>query len=235
MSYKGKIISELSDVAFRWISSVASKLNFGVDELDPAFLKTLKNLDIENPDAFDLYDAGQLYSSIQEVSEGFGNLGIMIPKDFRNLAADLDFKDPKITEMVNEEVLRKVDDIENNIPRTRGMPYLQYVRDGDGSIQIVGHDGRHFNRALEHLGRDKSLIRFIPDNVVGLDGTIRKEKLLTDVSPNTRLRQQQRVSDSVFAHPNDRGALKDIIKKFLAVPAAVGASGALSEIPNGVE
>ena len=29
------------------------------------------------------------------------------------------------------------------------MPYLSYVKDADGSIQVVGHDGRHFNRALD--------------------------------------------------------------------------------------
>ena len=255
MSYKGKIISELSDVARRWLSSVLSKnpmaKKLGLEQEDvienleaaldtygiltPEFLSKLKNVDTHNPEAFSLIDANHLLDGLVSSSEGFSDLGLIHPKMMEKLAQRIDMTDPYIRTMVNDEVLRKVDQIENNIPRTSGMPYLSYVRAGDGSIQIVGHDGRHVNRALDHLGRARSLIRFIPDNVVGLDGVIRREKLLTELNPDTSLRQQQGVSDSVFTHPTERGALKDIIKKFLAVPAAVGVSGALSEIPNGVE
>ena len=223
MSYKGKIISELSDAAFRWITSVASKLNFGVDELDPAFLKTLKNLDIENPDAFDLYEAGQLYSAIKESAEGASNLSLINPGDFKNLAMTMDHftSTPAGRTMVNDEVLRKLEEIDFNIPRDRGMPYLSYVKDADGSIQVVGHDGRHFNRALEHLGREKSLVRMIPDKKV--------EPLLKNVDPEAVLKQEKSFNDGP-----PRGSLKDIIKTFLAATPVV-ASGALSEIPNGVE
>lgn len=223
MSYKGKIISELSDVAFRWISSVASKLNFGVGQLDPAFLKTLKNLDIENPDAFDLYEAGQLYSAIKESAEGGSNLALINPGDFKNLAQTMDhfMSTPAGRTVVNDEVLRKVEEIDFNIPRDRGMPYLSYVKDADGSIQVVGHDGRHFNRALDHLGKEKSLVRMIPDK--------KAEPLLKNVDPEAVLKQETWYKDG-----NPRGSLKDIIKTFLAATPVV-ASGALSEIPNGVE
>jgi len=223
MSYKGKIISELSDVASRWISSLASKLNFSVNELSPAFLKTLKNLDIENPDAFDLYDSGQLLSAIKESAEGASNLALMNPGDFRNLAMTMDHFTSSRTgrDMVNDEVLKKVEEIEYFIPRTRGMPYLSYVKDADGTIQVVGHDGRHFNRALDHLGRAKSLIRMIPDK--------NTDPLLENVDPETLLKQETWYNDG-----QPRGALKDIIKTFLAATPVV-VSGALSEIPNGVE
>ena len=230
MSYKGKIISELSDVAFRWITSVASKLNFGVDELDPAFLKTLKNLDIENPDAFDLYEAGQLYSAIKESAEGASNLSLINPGDFKNLAMTMDhfMSTPAGRTVVNDEVLRKLEEIDFNIPRDRGMPYLSYVKDADGSIQVVGHDGRHFNRALDHLGREKSLVRMIPDKKV--------EPLLKNVDPEAVLKQEKSFNE-IMGHQEvgpPRGSLKDIIKTFLAATPVV-ASGALSEIPNGVE
>ena len=223
MSYKGKIISELSDVASRWISSLASKLNFSVNELSPAFLKTLKNLDIENPDAFDLYDSGQLLSAIKESAEGSSNLALINPGDFKNLAMTLDhfMSTPAGRTVINDEVLRKVEDIEYFIPRTRGMPYLSYVKAPDGSIQIVEHDGRHFNRALDHLGREKSFIRMIPDDET--------EPLLKNVDPEAVLKQETWYNDG-----QPRGALKDIIKTFLAATPVV-ASGALSEIPNGVE
>ena len=231
MSYKGKIISELSDVAFRWISSVASKLNFGVDELDPAFLKTLKNLDIENPDAFDLYEAGQLYSAIKESAEGGSNLALINPGDFKNLAMTMDhfMSTPAGRTVVNDEVLRKLEEIDFNIPRDRGMPYLSYIKDADGSIQVVGHDGRHFNRALDHLGKENSLVRMIPEK--------RGEPLLKNVDPEAAMKQETWYNELLdgIGQGNPRGSLKDIIKTFLAVPAAVGASGALSEIPNGVE
>ena len=123
--------------------------------------------------------------------------------------------------VVNDEVLRKLEEIDFNIPRDRGMPYLSYVKDADGSIQVVGHDGRHFNRALDHLGKENSLVRMIPEKS--------SEPLLKNVDPEAVLKQETWYKDG-----NPRGSLKDIIKTFLAATPVV-ASGALSEIPNGVE
>ena len=169
----GKILAELGDEAFRWLASLANKLDKPADELAERMGEKLKNLEKEFPEAFSLYEPTALLEGLEQANRGEIDLAIVKPETFRKIAAQIDTADPDIAKQMQETVDQYAAEIESGIPLNNpedSIPFLKYmvpVNDYRGSIaQFVEHDGRHRNRALEQLGGLRSLIKLDPSGAL---------------------------------------------------------------------
>jgi hypothetical protein len=169
MSAKSKAILQLGDEAIRWLQSLASKLGYerGSQPLESLAEQTgdkLKNLSEQYPEAFRMYSPEALFEVLREAQKGDSDLAIMDPEIFRKLAATIDINNPITADMVRKTVDQYTDDIRFNVPLSNtigNIPYLQYEMPTDRIAQVIAHDGRHRNRALEELNRE-SLVRITP-------------------------------------------------------------------------
>ena len=160
-----KILSELDDTAFRWVSSLASKLDKPADELAERMGSKLTNLEKEFPDAFTLFEPSALLESLEQANKGNADLAIINPETFRKIAAQINTADPAVAKQMQKTVDQYAAEIQSGIPLNNpedNIPFLEYTVPKDNVAQFVGHDGRHRNRAMEALGALQSLVKVTP-------------------------------------------------------------------------
>ena len=162
---KGKILAELGDEAFRWVASLASKLDKPADELAERMGSKLTNLEKEFPEAFSLYEPTALLEGLEQANRGEIDLAIIDPETFRKIAAQIDTDNPEIAKQMQRTVDQYAAEIQSGIPLNNpedNIPFLEYTVPQDNVAQFVGHDGRHRNRAMEALGALQSLVKVTP-------------------------------------------------------------------------
>jgi hypothetical protein len=215
-----KLLKGLSEETILWLRSVARKLeeSYNIPKTPEEVAEEtvddrLRNLQEAAPEMFRLYQDLPLQRSL---SNRDVDLGLIDPERFKTLAAPLPMQDPLVRKEIDSNIKQIQDLVEANIPLS-DIPFLRYSP--EGKIQrIVGHEGRHRNRALEGLGYQDSLVEFSPYGALPLKS----------LPPETRFGQQLNAysptidTDEKVLSP----ALKDFIK-ILTVPAA------LSQIPEG--
>ena len=185
---KGKILAELGDAAFRWVASLAIKLDKPADELAERMGSKLVNLEKEFPDAFKLFEPTALLESLEQANKGQADLAIINPETFRKIAAQIDTADPDVAKEMQRTVDKYVSDIVNDRPLNNpehNIPFLEYISPQDNFAQFVGHDGRHRNRAMEALGALQSLVKVTPyfrgQQVMSKTG--KPSEVYTEISP----------------------------------------------------
>jgi len=162
---KGRILAELGDTAFRWVASLANKLDKPADELAERMGSKLVNLEKEFPDAFTLFEPSALLESLEQANKGQADLAIIEPETFRKIAAQIDTDNPEIAKQMQRTVDQYAAEIQSGIPLNNpedNIPFLEYTVPQDNVAQFVGHDGRHRNRAMEALGALQSLVKVTP-------------------------------------------------------------------------
>ena len=97
---KGRILAELGDTAFRWVASLANKLDKPADELAERMGSKLINLEKEFPDAFTLFEPSALLESLEQANKGQADLAIIEPETFRKIAAQIDTDNPEIAKQM---------------------------------------------------------------------------------------------------------------------------------------
>ena len=162
---KGRILAELGDTAFRWVASLANKLDKPADELAERMGEKLINLEKEFPQAFSLYEPTAILESLEQANKGQADLAIIEPETFRKIAAQIDTDNPEIAKQMQRTVDQYAAEIESGIPLNNpedNVPFLEYNVPQENVAQFVGHDGRHRNRAMEALGALQSLVKVTP-------------------------------------------------------------------------
>ena len=230
-----KILDELGDTAIRWLESLSKKyrespFNFDKKDYDIEGLagkagESLSGLEAKAPQFFSKYEKIPLFQAMRE-----GNLALMKPKTFRSLAARLP-DDKKIDDYIPTSPTSTYDGVLEEIRRKTqeyadlykygelfdDIPYLRFKEQSPTDYQIVGHEGRHRNRALETLGEPVSLVRMLPtegyDYLTDKSNYIREMLNLTDVKANPTF------YDELSSFQRDGGA-------------KVGSLGELMEIVN---
>ena len=166
---KGKILAELGDEAFRWVASLASKLDKPADELAERMGSKLTNLEKEFPEAFSLYEPTALLEGLEQANRGEIDLAIIDPETFRKIAAQIDTDNPIAAYQMKQTVDQYAAEIESGIPLNNpedSIPFLKYMVPQGNIAQFVQHDGRHRNRAFEQLGALRSLIKLDPSGAL---------------------------------------------------------------------
>jgi hypothetical protein len=215
MAGKAKIVRKLSeeladlpDIADRWLQSLinsTSELGEGTlsstklaatarsKSMDaalqnPEYFKKLTNIANEAPSTFTQYEPNELHEIVKEAAEGFSDIAIVKPEEFRLLAArniegqikaeaDLLKKDPYAnveTELGTDHIPRineYLDRFKHKLPFDE-IPFL-HIDAGmaPGVAQVIGHEGRHRMRALERLLSQEgnkegtTLLRLIPSEM----------------------------------------------------------------------
>ena len=161
----GKILSKLGDTAFRWVASLANKLDQPAEEIAERMGEKLVNLEKEFPNAFSLYEPTALLESLEQANKGQADLVITAPETFRKIAAKIDTANPEIAKKMQKTVDQYAAEIESGIPLNNpedNVPFLEYIYPEENIAQFVGHDGRHRNRAFEQLGALQSLVKVAP-------------------------------------------------------------------------
>ncbi len=237
MAVASKLLKGLSEETILWLRSVARKLeeSYNIPKTPEEVAEEtvddrLRNLQEAAPEMFRLYQDLPLQRSL---SNRDVDLGLIDPERFKTLAAPLPMgddpnfifykgkrhridPDPLVRKEIDSNIKSIQDLVEAGIPLS-DIPFLRYSP--EGKIQrIVGHEGRHRNRALEGLGYQDSLVEFSPYGALPLKS----------LPPETRFGQQlNEYSPTIDADEKVLSpALKDFIK-ILTVPAA------LSQIPEG--
>ena len=189
MAPKSKIIEELfgwlrknevPDIAQRWFESLNLSEAEKVEVLTPEYLKKLKNLGNEFPEGFRQYEPKVLHQVIDDSAKGYSDIAVMNPEDFRMLAsrniesqiqqeADWLAANPnEVIDDINTERLAKIDRYAEMFEGGElfdEVPWLSVQTNISPDIaQIIGHEGRHRERALRKLGADASLVRLIPSD-----------------------------------------------------------------------
>jgi len=188
-----KILDELGDTAIRWLESLGEKyrkspFNFDKKDYDIEGLagkagESLSGLEAKAPQFFSKYEKIPLFQAMQE-----GNLALMKPKTFRNLAARLG--DEEFNPLLDDSVekIQKYADMYKHGELFDDIPYLRFKEETPTDYQIVAHEGRHRNRGLESLGEPVSLVRMLPteemDYLTDKSNYIREMLNLTDVKAN---------------------------------------------------
>jgi hypothetical protein len=185
---KGRILAELGDTAFRWVASLANKLDKPADELAERMGTKLINLEKEFPEAFTLFEPSALLESLEQANRGQADLAIINPETFRKIAAQINTADPAVAKQMQKTVDQYAAEIQSGIPLNNpedNIPFLEYTVPKDNVAQFVGHDGRHRNRAMEALGALQSLVKVTPyfrgQQVMSKAG--KPSDIYTEVSP----------------------------------------------------
>tara|TARA_B100001057_G_scaffold315622_2_gene315769 strand:- start:4133 stop:4822 length:690 start_codon:yes stop_codon:yes gene_type:complete len=192
-----------------------------VEQMEDEVGDKARKLAMEAPEIFGYYEDIPLFKALQDANEKGEDLAVMNPKTFRRLAARLRTDIPEqITEVGD-----KVEDYRSMFQRGMkfdAIPRLKYeLRTSDPEVmQIIDHDGRHRNRALESLGKKKSLVRMYSNENLSDYSNLRFAPKETDVySEDDRF--YKGLSPPV-------GSLGDLMK-ILGISGAV-APGALSSL-----
>jgi hypothetical protein len=187
-----KILDELGDTAIRWLESLGEKyrkMDIGVDtEIETLAGKageSLSGLEAKAPEFFSKYEKIPLFQAMQE-----GNLALMKPKTFRQLAARLGDDEGTYSPLFDDSVekIQKYADMYKYGELFDDIPYLRFKEETPTDYQIVAHEGRHRNRGLESLGEPVSLVRMLPteemDYLTDKSNYTREMLNLTDVKAN---------------------------------------------------
>ena len=181
----------------------------------------LVNLSQNYPQFFDMYQDMPFYSALKEAEAGTSDLAIMSPTTFRRTAAQLRTDDPFLRDMVDEKVAALKEAMQAG-DQIDAIPLLEYENPVEGVAQVVMHDGRHRNRALEGLGESESIVRMIPKQT---------GPRLKEMDPSTGIYTEQSMLQVPGEGGKKLGTLDELIK-FLMVPVAT-TTGALSALPLG--
>ena len=231
-----KILDELGDTAIRWLESLGEKyrkspFNFDKKEYDIETLagqagESLSGLEAKAPQFFSKYEKIPLFQAMQE-----GNLALMKPKTFRNLAArlpddkkiddlEIPLQTPSTYDGVLEEIGRKTQEYADMYIYGElfdDIPYLRFREETPTDYQIVGHQGRHRNRGLETLGEPVSLVRMLPTEEI--DSSTWKSNYIRDMLNLIDVKANPTFYDELSSFQPEGGA-------------KVGALGDLMEIVN---
>ena len=190
MSAIGKrILDELGDTAIRWLESVGRKVTeqkfvpLPIEKMAEDLGQNIVGLETKAPEFFNIYEAFNLYKTLSS-----GDLVLTKPDTFRDLAAKLpDDLDEIYGPQMMDESYKKIDEIADLIKSgmpLESVPYLEYQTPSSNIFQIMGHQGRHRNRALKQAGYDQSLVNLVPRTKaerVPLDlSTIRQDPKIFD-------------------------------------------------------
>tara|TARA_R110000824_G_scaffold40192_2_gene120699 strand:- start:218 stop:895 length:678 start_codon:yes stop_codon:yes gene_type:complete len=225
MGAKGKFVAELGDDAFRWLASVAKDLGAKIDDLAEEIGPKLKNLEKEMPEAFTLFDKKELFTALQEASEGGADLAVVDPVDFRKIAAQINTESPSIAQKMQSKVDEYTGDIETGTALGQ-VPYLSFKTPFQDIAQFVMHDGRHRMRAMESLGALKNLVRVVPAG---------PEKLASKLPKNTKAYTETSNLQIPGEGGKEVGNMQDIFKYLSIAGAPVGVLGAMqNDEQNGI-
>jgi len=224
MSAKGKlgakILSELGDTAFRWVSSIANKLGKPADEVAEEMGTKLSNLEVEMPEAFGLFEQNELYSILKDANRGDSDVAIMNPEDFRKVAAQINTSDPFINSSMVSRVMKYMDDVEEGTAIGQ-VPLLEFETPyTDEVAQFVMHDGRHRNRAMEVLGALRNLVRVIPK---------KEAKLASDLPESAKAYTEQSSLQMPGKGGKEVGKMRDLFKYLSAMGIPLGALGGMTD------
>ena len=220
MSAKGRILAELGDTAFRWVSSLASKLGRPADEVAEEMGTKLSNLEVEMPEAFGLFEQNELYSILKDANRGDSDVAIMNTEDFRKIAAQINTSDPFINMSVMQRVSKYMDDVEEGTAMGR-VPYLEFETPSTDDIaQFVMHDGRHRNRAMANLGALRNLVRVIPK---------KEAKLASDLPENAKAYTEQSSLQIPGEGGKEVGNMRDLFKYLSVMGLPLGALGGITD------
>tara|TARA_A100001515_G_scaffold22182_3_gene16840 strand:- start:2490 stop:3161 length:672 start_codon:yes stop_codon:yes gene_type:complete len=185
----GAILAKLGDLGYRWVASLANKLDKPADELAEEMGSKLINLEKQAPEMFTRFEPESLKEVLVEANKGDSDIVLMDPEKFRELAATIDINNPVTAQGVRNTVDEYIEDIKFNLPlrNTLGnVPYLQYKMPDGNIAQVIAHDGRHRNRALEELGNLQSLVRIAPtfdDSTPALSKLDQPVDVYSEISP----------------------------------------------------
>jgi hypothetical protein len=220
MSAKGRILAELGDIAFRWVSSLADKLGKPADEVAEEMGTKLSNLEIEMPEAFGLFEQNELYSILKDANRGDSDVAIMNPEDFRKVAAQINTSDPAIAKQVSDTVAEYMDDVQQGTAIGR-VPYLEFETPyTDDIAQFVMHDGRHRNRAMANLGALRNLVRVIPK---------KEAKLASDLPESAKAYTEQSSLQIPGEGGKEVGNMRDLFKYLSVMGVPLGALGGITD------
>jgi hypothetical protein len=188
-----------------------------------------RKLAMEAPEVFGYYEDIPLMQTLMESPKNPDRVKGLIesdavlakPKTFGELAAPIRMEHPDIVEGVEKTVSDYRDKFRSG-QKVDSIPYLDYeIKQGPDQnkyMQIVGHDGRHRNRALQSLGNPSSLIRMYEKG----GGVPRMRSL----DPSMEVYSEKSLLNN--QEPRFIGTLGDLFK-VLGISAAV-APGALSSL-----
>ena len=100
----GAILAKLGDLGYRWVASLANKLDKPADELAERMGEKLVNLEKEFPNAFSLFEPTALLESLEQANKGQADLVITAPETFRKIAAQIDTDNPEIAKQMQKTV-----------------------------------------------------------------------------------------------------------------------------------
>lgn len=192
-----------------------------IEQMEDEVGDKARKLAMEAPEVFGYYEDIPLFKALQDANEKGEDLAVMDPKIFRRLAARLRTDIPEQITEVDD----KIEDYRSMFQRGikfDDIPRLKYeLRASDPEVmQIIDHDGRHRNRALESLGKKKSLVRMYSNENLSDYSNLRFAPKETDVySEDDRFYRG-------FSPPI--GSLGNLLK-ILGISGAV-APGALSSL-----
>jgi len=227
-----KIAQEATEQAINFIESMARKTGRTTQEVRESIGDYPEKIAMESRDLLPRQKDSDILDVMKEAQAGKSDLVVMNPNNFRQLAANMDTKDPFIQKMISDKVQQYYDQIQEGVPLD-DLPFMRQFQPLDDIVQITGHDGRHRNRALARLGETKSLVRMVPSdyNPGGKYGGIDfgSEELLRNVDPEARVFSE--MSGMSTGSPNKVGTLGELMK-VLSV-GGIAATGALEGVgPN---
>jgi hypothetical protein len=208
MSSLSRAMVGLTDDTVRWLQSLSRKYTNNYEprssqELAEDAATKIYNLQQESPETFNQIDAIKLYEALRQAEAGDLDIGLMDPAKFLEAT-------PDINEAYSPEILRKkrqeLEDIYGDGINWNTSPYLKYKVNPDGSIQILGHEGRNRNSFVQSLGFPEQFVEFIPGKGYP------PQPLLRDLPPDTLIRNEET--------EKRMGVLGDVIKLLSVVGVA---------------
>ena len=200
MSSLSRAMVGLTDDTIRWLQSLSRKYKNNYEprssqELAEDAATKIYNLQQESPETFNQIDAIKLYEALRQAEAGDLDVGLMDPAKFLKAT-------PDINEAYSPEILRKkrqeLEDIYGDGINWDTSPYLKYKVKPDGSIQILGHEGRNRNSFVQSLGSPEQFVEFIPGK------SYPPQPLLRELPPDTLIRNEET--------EKRMGVLGDVIK-----------------------
>ena len=228
-----RLAEEASEKVLDFFIELSKKNYFkgtDVQEMEKEVGDKARKLAMEAPEVFGFYEGVPLFQTLRESPKGIADpvkgLGqsdavLMKPKTFRELAAPIRMEHPDIVEGT-ERVVSGYRDKFTSGQKVDSIPYLDFeIKQGperNKYMQIVAHDGRHRNRALQSLGSPSSLVRMYERG-----GGVPK---MQSLDPSMEVYSEKSLISN--QEPRFVGTLGDLFK-ILGISAAV-APGALSSL-----
>jgi hypothetical protein len=208
-----------------FVESLAKKVDMTLRDASSTYAEKTEKIVKEDPRLLKLYDEEDIGSAIYNARTGEGNIGVVDPARFLDMAAYLPV-DRKNYEFIREAIENKKQDIAQGVPRKRyTFPSLGLrLNPEDNSLFVNIHDGRHINTAMKEMGYPKGLVEF-PSQYRTPD--------LKTMSPDTPVYSEEGFVDDVEIPSKQVGTLGELVK-FLGL-AGVAAPGALSQLTDNQE